>query len=107
MLSEQTLREAARLLGEEAGRAKVILFGSYARGEADDGSDADFLVIEPEVENRAAEMVRLYRALARTGIPADILVYSEADVDRRKDWTSSAVHWALKEGKLLYESTRV
>jgi predicted nucleotidyltransferase len=29
--------------------ATVIVFGSYSRGTADDGSDLDFLVIEPEI----------------------------------------------------------
>ena len=31
--------------------AQVILFGSHARGEAGPHSDADFLVIEPEVDD--------------------------------------------------------
>src|SRR5437868_10447492 len=33
--------------------SRVILFGSRARGEADDGSDFDVLMIEPEVEDSA------------------------------------------------------
>lgn len=34
MISEQTIHQAAQLLGEAAKPAKVILFGSYARGDA-------------------------------------------------------------------------
>ena len=104
MLSQATLQEAARVLGEAAKPAKVILFGSYARGEADDMSDVDFLVIEPEVAHPAEEVVRLYRALRPLRLPADVLVYSQADVERRRDWCSSAVYWALREGKVLYEA---
>ncbi|MBA3572751.1 MAG: nucleotidyltransferase domain-containing protein [Pyrinomonadaceae bacterium] len=35
------------LLGEAAKPARVVLFGSYARGAATEDSDMDFLVIEP------------------------------------------------------------
>ncbi len=104
MLSQATLQEAARILGEAAKPAKVILFGSYARGEADEGSDADFLVIKPEVENRGMEAVRLYQEIAPMGLPVDILLYSEADVEERREWCSSAIYWAMREGQLLYEA---
>jgi predicted nucleotidyltransferase len=107
MLTEQNLQEAARLLGEAASPARVILFGSYARGDADERSDADFLVIEREVRDVGVEMVRLNRVLHPLGIAADVLVYSEAEVEERRDWCSSAVYWALREGRVLYETPRI
>ena len=106
MLSQATLQEAARVLGEAAKPARVILFGSYARGDADEGSDVDFMVIEPEVADTGAETVRLYQALRLMRLPADVLVYSEAEIERRRDWCSSAVYWAMREGKVLYEAGR-
>lgn len=106
MLSESQLQEIAKLLGDAARPAKVILFGSYARGDADEGSDADFLVIEPQLQDRGRELIRLNRLLAPLGVPVDIMVYSEADVAQRGDWSSTALYWALREGKLLYESAQ-
>lgn len=51
VLSEATIQKAGKALAAEAsGSARVILFGSHARGEADDRSDLDFLVVEPEVD---------------------------------------------------------
>lgn len=41
---------------------RVILFGSHARGEANEHSDLDFLVIEPSVED--VSMRRIGCALA-------------------------------------------
>jgi predicted nucleotidyltransferase len=49
MISEQTIQQAALALGEAAKPAQVILFGSYARGDAREDSDLDFLVIEPDL----------------------------------------------------------
>ncbi|MDP2825598.1 MAG: nucleotidyltransferase domain-containing protein, partial [Sulfuritalea sp.] len=39
--------------------ARAIVFGSHAEGRASADSDIDLLVIEPEVKDRAAEMIRL------------------------------------------------
>jgi predicted nucleotidyltransferase len=51
MFSEAVIAEAARRLASAAPGAQVILFGSYARGDAKRGSDLDFLVVEPKVED--------------------------------------------------------
>jgi len=83
---------------------KVVLFGSYAHGEADEGSDVDILVIEPEVSDKYAEMIRLRSAVGSIGAGVDVLVYSEAEVEARKDWCTSPIYWALREGKVLYEA---
>jgi predicted nucleotidyltransferase len=75
-----------------------VLFGSYARGDAREDSDLDLLVIEPRVEDRAREMVRLRRLLRPLRIPVDILVYSVEEVARWGEQPGSALYWALREG---------
>jgi uncharacterized protein len=74
----ETIERAERALIEvTTAPAKVIVFGSRARGDADERSDFDFLVIEQEVDDRFGEMVRLGRLLGRLLIPADVVVVSE------------------------------
>jgi hypothetical protein len=78
MVDETTISEVAGCLGDACPPgSRVVLFGSYARGEAGQHSDLDFLVIEPEVEHAAAEAVRLRRALGDLVVSADIIVVSE------------------------------
>jgi predicted nucleotidyltransferase len=78
MVSAEVIERAGRILAEAAeSRARVIVFGSHARGDATDTSDLDFLVIERAVANRAAEMVRLRDALPPLDVPVDVIVVTE------------------------------
>jgi predicted nucleotidyltransferase len=104
MIDEAIITEAGRRLSEAAPSARVILFGSHARGEADSGSDLDLLVIEPEVRNSAEESVRLRRALRGMGVPADVIVVDEDLARRRAAVAGTMVERALREGRVLVES---
>lgn len=92
-------------MAETAGSpVRVILFGSHARGDARLGSDLDFLVIEPDVSDRHAEMVRLRRALHHLRRPVDVLVVSEAQVEEWGETRGTVLHEALSEGRVLVET---
>lgn len=104
MLTSDAIDSAVQKLIAAAQPSRVILFGSYARGEADEDSDLDLLVVEAQVENRGAEMVRLRRAIGRVGTGVDVLVYSEEEVTRRGDVPGTVIYWALNEGKTLYDA---
>lgn len=102
MTVEEMITKAAGILVREAGpHAKVILFGSHARGDSRAGSDLDFLVIEPEVEGRHREMVRLRRSLRGIDAPIDVLVYSEEEARAWGQVPGTAIYDALQEGKVL------
>ena len=103
MIDSATLAAAVATLAKAAPNAEqILLFGSYARGQANEESDLDFLVIEPIVENRAHEMVRLRRALRPLRVSADVLVYSRDEVTRWGQQPGTALYWALKEGRVVH-----
>jgi predicted nucleotidyltransferase len=99
---DELLDQATRLLVEAAHPQKIILFGSYARGDFDEDSDLDFLVILPEVKNRFSEMARLQDVLTPLRVPTDVMVYSIGEVAERGHLPGSALRWALEEGTVLY-----
>ena len=80
----------------------MILFGSHARGGATRYSDLDFLVIEPEVQSRHAEAVRLRRSLRGLLVPVDVIVASNGQVDQWGDVRGTVIHAALSEGRVLH-----
>ena len=104
MIDEATIVEAGRRISAAAPDARVILFGSHARDEADPKSDLDLLVIEPEVENAAMESVRLHRTLRGLGVPADVVVVDEDLARRRSAVAGTMVERALREGRVLVDA---
>lgn len=84
--------------------SRVIVFGSYARGDADEGSDLDLMVVEREVPSKGEEMLRLNRAIGWVGKGVDVLVYSEDEFERRSQIPGTAPYWASREGKVMYDA---
>jgi uncharacterized protein len=105
MVPADLIERAGRILADAAASpAKVLVFGSHARGDANEGSDLDFLVIEREVANRAHEMVRLRDALPALGVPVDVIVVTEAQADKWSRVKGTMVWTALDEGRVVAES---
>jgi len=101
---ESVIDEAARRLVEAAHPKTIILFGSYARGDFDRGSDLDLLVILANVANRFDEMVRLQSVLRGLRMPIDIVVYSANQVEERQHLRGTMLYHALTEGRVLYDA---
>ena len=103
MIDKHVIHQAASLIMRDDVR-KIILFGSYARGDANDESDVDLMVVEKHVRSKVKEIVRLRKLLRPLRLPIDVMVVSEQEV---KDWGAlpgTALYWAIKEGEVLYEA---
>ena len=101
MIARETIdRAAAMLLAAAPPGSQVILFGSYARGDADAQSDLDFMVVEPSVTSQREEMVRLRQVLSPLRVPVDVLVVSREGFEAWKDKINNVVHEASREGRV-------
>ena len=107
-VSDEVIGRMAREIAREVQPERIVLFGSWARGEANESSDVDFLVVEREPfgpeRSRRQEAARIWRCLSSFRVPADILVYSLGEIDRWKDSAHHIIARALREGRTLYES---
>jgi predicted nucleotidyltransferase len=100
--TSEKMQAAVERLVAVARPTKIILFGSQARGDADDRSDVDLLVIKPHVSNRYEELVALDRSLAGILMPVDILLVSEAEFEERANQPGAVERAAIQEGLVLY-----
>jgi predicted nucleotidyltransferase len=82
---------------------RIILFGSRARGEAEQWSDVDLLVVLPEVTDKRQATVEILRALSDLPVCKDVVVTTPEEVARRGHLVGDVLRSALREGKVLYE----
>ena len=106
-VTDELLDGMVRAIVAEVDPEQVILFGSYARGDAHERSDVDLIVIEAEPfgrgRSRVDEAARLYRAASGFGVDKDILVFTLAELDYWRDSLNHVLARALREGRVLYE----
>lgn len=79
---------------------RVILFGSYARGQADLLTDLDLLVVMTSDLDFVSRCANLARQL-HTGVALDLLVYTPAELERIQE--RPFIEHILKTGKVVYE----
>jgi predicted nucleotidyltransferase len=102
MNSRQTTRKMADCLRATLGAEKVWLFGSQARGDADQDSDYDLLAVVPSSSlNRYQRSVAARRALAVFNMPMDIVVLTRDEWNRESKAPSSLASTVAREGIAL------
>jgi uncharacterized protein len=82
---------------------RVILFGSYARGDATADSDVDLLVVMPTEKETLEQAVEIRRRIRRS-FPLDLIVKTPRDVDWRLSLQDCFLTTIMTEGRTLYES---
>lgn len=82
---------------------QVILFGSYARGEANAKSDIDLLIVFANLSNKRDMTLAIRRVLSDLPVAKDIVVTTLAEIEDYGDLVGRVLRPALREGKVLYE----
>ena len=81
---------------------KIYLFGSWARGEGDDLSDVDLVVIK---KTKSPFFLRLQEAVKFLPIEIggiDILVYTPEEFHKMSKQGNAFAEMILEEGQLIY-----
>ena len=83
---------------------KVVLFGSYAYGQPDEGSDVDLLVIM-HFKGKAPRLAATMMAQLRPPFPVDILVRDPETLRQRLNLGDPFLHEVMDRGKVLYAAS--
>ena|SRR5215211_3873984 len=82
---------------------KIILFGSWARGDAGEDSDLDLLVVLARVEPKRKIAIEILWALNGLPISKDVVVTTPQEIEERGKKIGYILRPALEEGKVIYE----
>ena len=83
--------------------ARIVLFGSHARGTATRWSDVDLLVILPGVVDKRDTAIEIRRSLGNLPVCKDIVVATPEEITRRGHLAGTILRSALREGRVVYE----
>jgi predicted nucleotidyltransferase len=101
--TEEAIGEMVARIGAAADPARIVLFGSYAREQADPDSDVDLLVLFDRLGDRREMVTRLYHALIGTALPKDVVVATIDEHNRYRDVCNTVFYFAERQGRTIYE----
>jgi predicted nucleotidyltransferase len=101
-LVQRKIQEMVHRIVREFHPEQIILFGSYARGDAGPDSDVDLLVVMPVTGSKHRKQVQIRIALHDLRVPKDIVVTTPDEFKWRKAIPGTIEYPAANEGRLLY-----
>ena len=84
---------------------KVLLFGSFARGDHHGLSDIDLIVIR-ETDKKFVDRIAEILEFCDVNIPVEPLVYTPAEIEQLLTEGNSFIRQALAEAKVLYDEAQ-
>jgi len=105
MISDEILQKVKDRLVNTFRPQRIILFGSQARGTADNRSDVDILVVCRFEGKRRQLMLEMDRALIGLRLARDIVILTPEEFERDRYIPGTIARPAWLEGKVLYEAS--
>ncbi len=103
MVTMDRIQDLCDRIAREFRPERIVLFGSYARGDPDEDSDVDLLVIMP-FEGKGARRAAEIRWRTRPGFPIDLVVRTPETVRERIELGDFFLRDAVTEGKVLHDA---
>ena len=102
MISDDVIHNIKKRLVDAYHPERIILFGSQARGTADDRSDIDILVVCSFAGKRRHLMLEMDRALGDLDYAFDVLILTPEEFQRDRFIPGTIGRYAYQEGRILY-----
>jgi len=103
-LSIEILQEIINRINGVAHPERIIMFGSAARGEMDQNSDIDLLVIKGGEYNQNKLTRDIYINMIGIEQPVDVILATPEQVEKYKDTNYLIIAPAIREGKEVYHA---
>ena len=102
---QNELNTIVKTIADTGMASKIILFGSFAKGEEKPDSDIDLCVLTPIADRRPVDIsIDLRRKLFNVKkMPLDILTYNQDRFAEHAALPTSFAHVIDKEGVVVYE----
>ena len=84
---------------------QVVLYGSYAKGAAEPGSDVDLLVVAELDGDRTIQLRRARQLVAASFPPVDVVLCTPEEVEGAATAASPFLSSVLESGLVLYSRT--
>ena len=108
MITYEKIQSVADHIAREFKPNRIILFGSYARGEGNENSDVDLFVEMQPVGSHREQCIAIRTSLWQNfkpwPFPMDIVVYRPEETEEWQKSVNSFASAVLRDGKTLYES---
>jgi predicted nucleotidyltransferase len=102
-VSQEIIEEITRRIVESVQPMKIVLFGSHAWGQPDTDSDLDLFVVVEASDQPTYRLARgIYRSLRGIGVPVDVVVQTNEEVERGQKVITSLARKVMQEGRVLH-----
>ena len=103
MIENRQIDEIVNRIASSYNPDKIILFGSYARGNYSENSDLDFILIKETTAPKHRRGVEVRKLFFGLPIPMDFKIYTSAEFNNELANKYSFLSSAIKGSKILYE----
>ena len=103
-LNRETIEAVTQLIVERFAPEQIIMFGSCARGEIDENSDLDLLVVLPHNDEQGRQGYGIRLAIAEHFVlPVDVLIRSADVIAKYRQDPNSMISRMLEHSEILYD----
>ena len=103
-LNRDTIQAITQLIVERFEPEQIIMFGSCARGDTDENSDLDLLVVLRHNDEQGREGHGIRLAIAESFLlPVDVLIRSADVIAKYRRDPNSMISRMLEDSEILYD----
>ena len=103
MISKSKISDIVKKIAENYCPDKIILFGSYANGTAEEDSDLDFIIIKNTRLPKQKRGREVRRFLLGSMVPINLKIYTPNEFNSEIKLGYSFLNSAIKNSVVLYE----